>query len=134
MRIERQPRLQSVALRRDELVSQQRRIGREQPDRADPCSQVVARDHEQRGLVRWQEARPLPILAPAEFAETPIEVCVAYLWGDYMIQSTADGEEPSIKSAVMAAAVRVNLHMIAQAGFENPVQIHLGDELVGEDL
>ncbi len=56
------------------------------------------------------------------------------IWGDYMIQSTAEGEEPSIKSAVMAAAVRINLHMIAQAGFENPNQIHLGDEPVGEDL
>lgn len=56
------------------------------------------------------------------------------LWGDYMIQSTADGQEPSIKSAVMAAAVRINLHMIAQAGIENPDRIHLGDEPVGDDL
>jgi hypothetical protein len=56
------------------------------------------------------------------------------LWGYYMIESTAEGLDPAIKAPAMAAAVRVNLHMQTQAHFDNPNNLSLGDEPVGEDL
>lgn len=56
------------------------------------------------------------------------------LWGNYLIGSTADGQEPAIKAPAMAAAVRVNLHMHTQAHFDNPDNFSIGDEPVGEDL
>lgn len=56
------------------------------------------------------------------------------LWGEYMIVSTAQGKEPSIKSPAMAAAVRINLHMTMQATFDNPDALQILDEPVGDDL
>lgn len=55
------------------------------------------------------------------------------LWGEYMLVTTASGLEPSIKSAVTAAAVRINLHMVRQATYDQP-GIVIGDEPVGDDL
>ncbi len=55
------------------------------------------------------------------------------LWGNYLIESTAEGLEPAIKAPAMAAAVRVNLHLHTQAHFDNP-NLSIGDEPVGEDL
>lgn len=56
------------------------------------------------------------------------------LWGEYMIQSTADQTGTEIRSPAMAAAVRVNLHLHQQAHFADPGGLHVGDELVGDDL
>lgn len=56
------------------------------------------------------------------------------LWGNYLIESTANGTNPAIKAPAMAAAVRVNLHMHSQAYFDNPNAGAIGDEPVGEDL
>jgi hypothetical protein len=56
------------------------------------------------------------------------------LWGDYMIASTAAGLDPAIRAPAMAAAVRVNLHMNAQAHFDEPGGVAVEDEPVGEDL
>jgi len=56
------------------------------------------------------------------------------VWGNYVIASTAAGEDPSIKSATMAAAVRINLHLVAQASQGDLGLVSLGDEAVGEDL
>ena len=56
------------------------------------------------------------------------------LWGEYMIVSTAQGKEPSIKSPAMAAAVRINLHMTVQATFDDPDALQIVDEPVGDDL
>ena len=56
------------------------------------------------------------------------------LWGDYMIASTAAGLDPAIRAPTMAAAVRVNLHMNAQATFDEPGGSVIEDEPVGEDL
>jgi len=56
------------------------------------------------------------------------------LWGNYLIESTAEGLEPAIKAPAMAAAVRVNLHMHTQAHFDNPNNLNIGDEPVGDDL
>lgn len=56
------------------------------------------------------------------------------IWGNYIIQATAQGEEPAIKSATMAAAARINLHMVAQAHLGDSSRVSLGDELVGDDL
>lgn len=50
------------------------------------------------------------------------------IWGEYMIESTAAGLEPSIKSPAMAAAVRVNLHMHIQANFDDPANMIVADE------
>lgn len=50
------------------------------------------------------------------------------IWAEYMIQSTAAGLDPCIKSAVMAAAVRVNMHMHIQANLDNPEGLSVGDE------
>jgi Beta protein len=50
------------------------------------------------------------------------------IWGEYMIQSTAAGLEPSIKSPAMAAAVRVNLHLHIQANFDDPIDMFVADE------
>lgn len=55
------------------------------------------------------------------------------VWGEYMIESTAEGLDPAIRSPAMAAAVRVNLHMNVQANFDNP-EVEIVDEPVGEDL
>lgn len=54
------------------------------------------------------------------------------VWGEYMIVSTAAGIEPSIKSPAMAAAARINLHMLTQATFDDALTIE--DEPVGDDL
>ncbi len=56
------------------------------------------------------------------------------IWGEYMIVATAEEEEVRIKSPAMAAAVRVNLHLHQQANFDNPDGLHVGDEVVGDDL
>jgi hypothetical protein len=56
------------------------------------------------------------------------------LWGNYMIASTAEGLDPAIRAPAMAAAVRVNLHMNAQARFDAPDGLAIEDEPVGEDL
>jgi Beta protein len=56
------------------------------------------------------------------------------LWGEYLIQSTAEGVDPMIKSLTTAAAVRINLHLSMQANFDNPGALDLGDEPVGDDL
>jgi hypothetical protein len=56
------------------------------------------------------------------------------IWGEYMIESTAEGSEGSIRSPAMAAAVRVNLHLHQQANYGNPDGLHVGDEAVGDDL
>lgn len=56
------------------------------------------------------------------------------IWGEYMIVATSEGEEVRIKSPAMAAAVRVNLHLHQQANFDNPDGLHIGDEVVGDDL
>ncbi len=50
------------------------------------------------------------------------------VWGEYMIESTAAGLDPSIKSPAMAAAVRVNLHMHIQANFDDPADMVVSDE------
>ncbi len=50
------------------------------------------------------------------------------IWGEYMIESTAAGLEPAIKSPAMAAAVRVNLHMHIQANFDDPAGMVVEDE------
>jgi hypothetical protein len=50
------------------------------------------------------------------------------IWGEYMIESTAAGLEPAIKSPAMAAAVRVNLHMHIQANFDDPTNMVVADE------
>lgn len=50
------------------------------------------------------------------------------VWGEYMIESTAAGLEPSIKSPAMAAAVRVNLHMHLQANYGDPTNSMVKDE------
>lgn len=50
------------------------------------------------------------------------------IWGEYMIESTAAGLEPAIKSPAMAAAVRVNLHMHIQANFDDPANMIVSDE------
>lgn len=56
------------------------------------------------------------------------------IWGEYMIVATSEEEEVRIKSPAMAAAVRVNLHLHQQANFENPDGLHIGDEVIGDDL
>lgn len=56
------------------------------------------------------------------------------IWGEYMVVATAEDEEVRIKSPAMAAAVRVNMHLHQQAYFDNPDGLHLGDEVVGDDL
>ena len=56
------------------------------------------------------------------------------LWGEYMIQCTADGLDPAIRSPATAAAVRINLHLNIQANFDSPNGSSLNDELVGDDL
>jgi hypothetical protein len=56
------------------------------------------------------------------------------IWGEYMILATAAEEEIRIKSPAMAAAVRVNLHLHQQANFDNPDGLHVGDQVVGDDL
>lgn len=56
------------------------------------------------------------------------------IWGEYMIVATSEDEEVRIKSPAMAAAVRVNLHLHQQANFGNPDGLHIGDEIVGDDL
>lgn len=50
------------------------------------------------------------------------------IWGEYMVESTAAGLEPAIKSPAMAAAVRVNLHMHIQANFDDPTSMVVSDE------
>lgn len=56
------------------------------------------------------------------------------IWGEYMISATAEDADVRIKAPAMAAAVRVNLHLHQQANFENPDRLHIGDEVVGDDL
>jgi Beta protein len=55
-------------------------------------------------------------------------------WGNYIVKSTADGTDPQIKSPVMAAAARINLHLIAQAYRNNPSGFEAPDEPVGDDF
>lgn len=50
------------------------------------------------------------------------------IWGEYMIECTAAGLEPAIKSPAMAAAVRVNLHMHIHANLDDPGGMVVGDE------
>ena len=56
------------------------------------------------------------------------------IWGEYMIVATSEEKEVRIKSPAMAAAVRVNLHLHQQANFDNPDGLHVGDEIIGDDL
>jgi hypothetical protein len=56
------------------------------------------------------------------------------IWGEYMILATAAEEDVRIKAPAMAAAVRVNLHLHQQANFGHPDALHIGDEMVGDDL
>ncbi len=56
------------------------------------------------------------------------------IWGEYMIEATAEGAPIAIKAPAMAAAVRVNIHMHVQAHFDNPEGLIVGDEPVGDDI
>ncbi|WP_454597090.1 beta family protein [Qipengyuania sp. SM2507] len=55
-------------------------------------------------------------------------------WGKFLIQSTADQEGTLIRSPVMAAAARVNLHLIAQAHRNDPEGYRTPDTPVGSDF
>jgi len=55
-------------------------------------------------------------------------------WGEQMIIATRDGAEPSIKTQTAAASVRVNLHMITQAHFDEGGGPNVSDELVTGEL
>ena len=55
-------------------------------------------------------------------------------WGEQVIIATRDGEDSRIKSALTASAVRINLHMMLQAHFDEGSGPHLGDELVTDEL
>lgn len=55
-------------------------------------------------------------------------------WGKFMIQATAVQEGTTIRSPVIAAAARVNLHMIAQAHRNDPVGYQTADTPVGTDF
>lgn len=52
-------------------------------------------------------------------------------WGKFLIQSTAVSDGTVIQSSVMAAAVRVNLHLIAQAHRNDPAGYQTPDTPVG---
>lgn len=56
------------------------------------------------------------------------------IWGEYMIESTAEGLLPSIRSPAMAAAVRVNMHMHLHANLESPGDLAVPDEPFDEGL
>jgi hypothetical protein len=56
------------------------------------------------------------------------------IWGEYMIESTAEGLVPAIKSPAMAAAVRVNMHMHLQANLDTPDDLIVPDEPFDEGL
>ena len=55
-------------------------------------------------------------------------------WGKYLINCTALGVEPCIRSAVMAAAARINTHLIEQCSIESSIDPDQGDELLGDDF
>ncbi|WP_226698720.1 beta family protein [Qipengyuania gaetbuli] len=55
-------------------------------------------------------------------------------WGKFLIQSTADQNGTIIKSPVMAAAARVNLHLIAQAHKNDPEGYQTPDTPVGDQF
>jgi len=55
-------------------------------------------------------------------------------WGNFLIQSTANEEGQVIQSAVMAAAVRVNLHLISQAHFDDPQGYQTPDTPISADF
>jgi hypothetical protein len=56
------------------------------------------------------------------------------LWGEQLIIATGQGVDPSIKSPNTAVAVRVNLHMIMQAHFDDGGRPDITDELVEGEL
>jgi hypothetical protein len=57
------------------------------------------------------------------------------LWGNQMVIGTAIGEGTAqIRSPNVAAAVRINLHMIMQAHFDTGTGPAMGDELVSGEL
>lgn len=56
------------------------------------------------------------------------------IWGEYMIEATAEGAAVAIKAPAMAAAARVNIHMHVQAHYDNPEGLVVGDEPVGDDI
>lgn len=55
-------------------------------------------------------------------------------WGKFLIEATAQGQPGSIKSPVMAAAARVNLHLIAQAHRNDPEGFKAPDTPVGANF
>jgi hypothetical protein len=99
-----------------------------------------------RNIPRIDTARPTSWVSwRSEDEETYVEIAARAIadrawdgrlgvWGEYMIVATAEEEEVRIKSPAMAAAVRVNLHLHQQANFGNPDGLHIGDEIVGDDL
>lgn len=56
------------------------------------------------------------------------------LWGEYIIVCTADNREPSIRAPVLAASVRINLHLVLHAHFDAGGRPEIGDELVEGEL
>ncbi|MEG3173506.1 hypothetical protein U1708_14920 [Sphingomonas sp. ZB1N12] len=90
-----------------------------------------------RGL-NWTSWRSVDGETYADVAERVIEDAEwdgnIGVWGEYMIQSTAEGLDPAVRSPAMAAAVRVNLHMHIQANYDNPQGLAVQDEPVGDDL
>lgn len=57
------------------------------------------------------------------------------LWGNQMIIGTATSKGVAqIRSPNVAAAVRINLHMIMQAHFDTGIGPAMGDELVSDEL
>lgn len=55
-------------------------------------------------------------------------------WGKFLIEATAQQQPSAIKSPVMAAAARVNLHLIAQAHLNDPGGYQAPDTPVGADF
>lgn len=55
-------------------------------------------------------------------------------WGKFLIEATAQGQPGAIKSPVMAAAARVNLHLIAQAHRYDPEGFKTPDTPVGKNF
>ena len=87
-----------------------------------------------QGWECWRSATP-----DGTYAELAAEIVedrqlgeMSDLWGEQLIIATKDGEEPAIKSPTTAAAVRVNLHMIAQAHFDTGGPEITDELLVGE--
>lgn len=50
------------------------------------------------------------------------------VWGTLMIERTAEGVEPSIKTPARSTAVRINLHLQRQTFFNDPVGLYETDD------